>query len=220
MPNTARFLTAPPFRLPRTGRSGMAAVTTLGHKECRMSTVVRKADLLLKAGIVTIVVTLVALFAVANAAESGKQLSSADAQFVEKASRAGNTEVLEARLALKQGSNEKVKEAARQLEMDHNAANEKLQKIAAARGKQVSRDPAEERKTELDQLRNATGQQFDREYVRTQVVAHRNSVELFEKQAKEGEDPELKAFAAEVLPTIKHHLEMMKELERKQTASK
>jgi len=37
-------------------------------------------------------------------------------------------------------------------------------------------------------------------------------VKLFEDEAKNGKDPDLKAFAAKTLPTIKDHYEMAKNL--------
>jgi putative membrane protein len=190
-----------------------------------MSTVVRKADRVLLAGLVTIVVTLVACFAIANAEEPNKaagklQLSPEDAQFVQQAAKGGNAEVMEAKLAQKKAENEKVKAAAEQLEKDHTAANERLRQIVESHGVQVPKDPAEAREPAMELLRDKSGRAFDQEYVRGQVAAHKRTIELFEKQARDGKNPQLKAFANGQLPTLKHHLEMMQELERMQTASK
>jgi len=44
------------------------------------------------------------------------------------------------------------------------------------------------------------------------VKDHEEAVSLFDEEAKTGKDPELKAFAAKTLPTLKDHLKMAKAL--------
>jgi putative membrane protein len=44
------------------------------------------------------------------------------------------------------------------------------------------------------------------------VMGHEEAVSLFEKQAKNGKDGDLKAFAEKTLPTLKEHLKMAKEV--------
>ncbi len=47
------------------------------------------------------------------------------------------------------------------------------------------------------------------------VVAHEKDVAEFQKQADNGTDADLKKFAAETLPTLKMHLEMIKAISGK-----
>ena len=190
-----------------------------------MSTVARKTDRFVLAGTVAIGAALFACFQIANAEEpkypgAQLQLSEEEASFVDNAAKGGNAEVLEAKLAQEKTANEKVRAAAEQLEKDHAAANEKLRKIVASRGARLPKEPAEERKAVMEQLKEKEGRAFDQHYLRGQVEAHRKSIEMFEKQAKEGKNPQLRAFANAQLPTLRHHLEMMQELERTHTASK
>jgi len=44
------------------------------------------------------------------------------------------------------------------------------------------------------------------------VKDHQEAVDLFDEEAKSGQDPALKAFAAQTLPTLEHHLAMAKAL--------
>ena len=39
--------------------------------------------------------------------------------------------------------------------------------------------------------------------------SHRESINLFEREANEGSDPELKAFASKTLPALREHLKMV-----------
>ena len=47
------------------------------------------------------------------------------------------------------------------------------------------------------------------------VDAHKDTVKLFEKAAKNLDDPELRTFAAATLPSLKHHLTMAQQLDAK-----
>lgn len=55
------------------------------------------------------------------------------------------------------------------------------------------------------------GESFDDAYANNQVEAHEQAIELYEKAAA-SEDAELSAWAKEVLPKLKHHLEMARDL--------
>ena len=46
------------------------------------------------------------------------------------------------------------------------------------------------------------------------VKDHKDDIDLFEKEADKGNDPELKAWAAKTLPTLKHHLQMAEDAEK------
>jgi putative membrane protein len=51
------------------------------------------------------------------------------------------------------------------------------------------------------------------------VTDHENSVELFERQAQSGQDPDLRAFAEESLPTLREHLQLAEEIRAQVTAA-
>jgi putative membrane protein len=64
---------------------------------------------------------------------------------------------------------------------------------------------------EMKRLSKLRGVQFDRAYMEMMVADHEKDVSEFEKQANSGNDRDFKAFAAEVLPTLKLHLELARE---------
>jgi putative membrane protein len=57
----------------------------------------------------------------------------------------------------------------------------------------------------LDELKAKTGKEFDQSYDQIQVKAHQDAVALFEAYAKDGDNPDLKKWAA-TLPHLKQHL--------------
>jgi putative membrane protein len=64
-------------------------------------------------------------------------------------------------------------------------------------------------------LAGLSGEEFDRCYARAQYVAHTDAVAMFEAEAGRGADPDAKALAARVLPTIKSLLEMIRPIAEK-----
>lgn len=137
-----------------------------------------------------------------------------DDNFVDDASAKGVAEVEAGKLAEEKGSAADVKSFADMMVKDHTAANAKLKSIADAKNLKVS-DSAElvdKAKTMILELRSAKS--FDQAYANNQVKAHEATIALFEKEASEGKDAEIKAFARETLPTLKAHLEQAKTLSK------
>lgn len=71
-----------------------------------------------------------------------------------------------------------------------------------------------------DDLAKLTGDKFDKKFLGTIIESHKKSIKLFEKESKRGEDSELKSFATNTLPTLKHHLDMAQSVERELKSSK
>ncbi|WP_296188768.1 DUF4142 domain-containing protein [Pseudomonas sp. UBA1879] len=127
--------------------------------------------------------------------------------FVEDASAKGVAEVEAGKLAQEKGSAADVKSFAEMMVKDHTAANAKLKSIADAKKLDVS-DSAmlmDKAKSMILELRSAKS--FDQAYANNQVKAHEATIALFEKEASQGKDADLKAFAAETLPKLKTHLQ-------------
>jgi putative membrane protein len=64
----------------------------------------------------------------------------------------------------------------------------------------------------FDRLSKQSGTGFDQHYMKHMIQDHEDDAALFETEARDGQDPDLKAFAAKTLPTIKEHLQMAKSL--------
>lgn len=129
--------------------------------------------------------------------------------FVETASAKGHAEIETARMALEDGSPELHAYANRMIE-DHSAANAELRQIAQRADLDVADDPTlmDRAKAMILDLRDDS---FDEAYVNNQVNAHEESIELFQR-AVQSDNPEIRAFAQQKLPTLQEHLRMAKEL--------
>jgi putative membrane protein len=131
-----------------------------------------------------------------------------DQTFVTKAAKDGQAEVELATLAQKKATSEQARSLASQLRTDHERANAELMEIARRKGINVDPSSMPDQQQVASKLTNLSGADFDRAYTDEMVQAHQRAVQLFEDVSHTGDDPDLKAFAAKVLPTLRHHLEM------------
>lgn len=135
-----------------------------------------------------------------------------DESFFKNAAEAGMSEVEAGKAAQSKATSPAVKEFAAMMVKDHTAANEKLKKIATAKGVELPGGPsmmqkAKEKKTEMH-----SGESFDKDYIQGQIKAHEDTVELLQKEIDSGKDAEAKAFATETLPKVKAHLEKINKI--------
>jgi putative membrane protein len=111
-------------------------------------------------------------------------------------------------LAQSKSSRGDVRQFAAQMIRDHTAANQEL--TALAQRKEIT-PPSEmdmAHKAEYDRLSAMSGAEFDRAYMQGQVRDHTAVVAAFETEVNDGSDADVKAFAQQHLPGMRHHLEM------------
>jgi putative membrane protein len=142
-------------------------------------------------------------------------LSDTDRTFVQKAIDGGAKEVQVSEVAAQRAQSKAVQEFAAMVVRDHEKANRQLmelhRKLLASGGptqKKTDRDV----KREVEALNAAEGAELDRQYMEMMVQDHQESVELFERQAQKGKDPQLRSTAQEILPTLERHLAMARKV--------
>jgi putative membrane protein len=154
----------------------------------------------------------------ARAGEPPKEGGGADTKFVNMAARDGEAEVILGKLAAEKASSEDVKKFGQQMVDDHTKANEELKSIAKSKNIDLEKSQANGTKKGeriSQKLSKLEGAEFDKGYVAIMLKEHESAVKQFEGQSKDGQDEDLKAFAAKTLPTLQHHLETVKELQSK-----
>lgn len=131
--------------------------------------------------------------------------------FFEEASALGVAEIETGQKALQESENAEVRAFAERMIKDHAAANEKMAKIAADKGVEISDEAKLMDRARTMILEARDGESFDAAYANNQVAAHERTIELFER-ASRSEDAEVAAFAKETLPKLKEHLEEARKL--------
>lgn len=135
-----------------------------------------------------------------------------DAEFSTQAAVGGMAEVELGKLALEKSTNSQVKEFATMMVSDHGKANEELKTIAANKNIALPTTLDEKHQKMWDDLNSKTGKDFDKAYVNDMVDGHQKTWDLMDKQAKDGTDAELKAFATKTAPVVKAHLDLIKKI--------
>ena len=144
----------------------------------------------------------------------------ADADFVQKAASGGQLEVRLGELAQSKAATAAVRKFGARMARDHTKAN--MQLAAALTGEGITPPRvmlAKDIKT-FNELARLSGAEFDRAYMKHMVEDHKEDVALFEKEAKDGKDAKVKAFAEKALPTLKEHLKLAEETYEKAQGKK
>lgn len=137
----------------------------------------------------------------------------ADAAFFKDGTSAGLAEVAAAELALQRASDPRVKQFAQQMARDHGQANQELAALARQKGVAPPEAPNAKQQQALEALKARQGPAFDQAYLGTELADHRDAVSLFEL-AERSTDPQVSAFARKTLPLLRHHLQMVEDLQR------
>lgn len=137
-----------------------------------------------------------------------------DAEFAVDAAGGGLMEVDLGNYAATNASSQRVKEFGKSMAADHSKANEELMAAAAAKNITLPAAPPDDKQKKMNDLKQKTGTDFDRAYIDMMVSDHKEDLELFRKQADNGKDAELKAWAAGKVPVLEHHLQMAEEIQK------
>jgi len=156
---------------------------------------------------------LVALLAVAAAQAATNLLSAKDTEFVTHAAQGGLAEVALGGLAADRARNDMVKDFGQRMVKDHGDANAKLLELAKGKGFEPPKTLSAEHQASLEHLKSLDAAAFDQAYVDAMVKDHRKDVAEFEKQAKGADDPDLRRFAEQTLPTLQSHLDAILDLQ-------
>lgn len=136
-----------------------------------------------------------------------------NAEFAVQAASGGLFEVEAANLAMEKASGQEAKAVAKKILEDHTKANQELKALAAQKDITLPTAPSNEQQEKLTKLTGLSGQEFDEEYLEIMDAAHEKDIKLFEEASEEEGDPEIKAFAAKTLPTLRSHGQMIEEHE-------
>lgn len=145
-----------------------------------------------------------------NRRDEGK--GDVDQHFVRMAGAAGLAEVNVGNLAMRMASGQDARRFAQKLVADHSKANEELIRIANRKNLRLPERMDQKHQDAAKKLTSLQGEKFDTEFARGQVKDHEEAIKLFEREAKDGKDEDLKAFADKHLPHLKEHLKMAKQL--------
>ena len=135
-----------------------------------------------------------------------------DHAFVLEAVSGGMMEVELGRMAASQASSDDVKKFGQRMVDDHSKANNDLTALAQKKNIKLPAEMEKKHQATRDHLAKLNGAAFDKAYMQHMVTDHTKDVQAFEHEAKMGKDPDVKAWAGQVLPTLEDHLKQAKQV--------
>jgi len=131
-------------------------------------------------------------------------------QFTDMAAVSNMFEIESSKLALEKATGQPVKDFAQHMIDDHTKAAEAMKQAVDTQGGVTLPNALDQKhQAMLDQLKAASGTDFDGQYLRIQLSAHQEAVGLFEGFSDSGQAGALKDFATKTLPTLQQHLQMV-----------
>ena len=135
--------------------------------------------------------------------------------FVNAAAASDRFEIESSRLAATKAESSAVKKFAEQMITAHTQSTAKLKSVLAGVTPTIAPDdtPNAEQQSALTSLQGANGTDFDSAYSSAQVDAHQKTLDTLKAYVANGDNPKLRAFAKEMIPTVTAHLNMAKGLQ-------
>jgi putative membrane protein len=141
--------------------------------------------------------------AVTAPAQTG--LPAPDQQFMIEAARGGIAEVELGRLAAQRAASDVVRQFAQRMATDHGAANQELMQLAQRKGLTLPQEMSAQHRAAMDRLAAMSGPAFDQAYMADMMRDHLQDAALFTREAREGQDAEVRSWATRMLATIQEH---------------
>lgn len=161
-----------------------------------------------------LIITFILPFSLLQAADPAV-LHEDDVAFVKKATTGSLIEIRSAEAALTRTLTAEEQSFAKQLIADHGKANDELASIAKRKGVTPPSGLTADEQEKVAKLSEVKDKDFNEEFLEHQISCHKKAIDLYEDQAEDGKDADLRAFAIKTLPHLKAHLETAKRLEAK-----
>ena len=111
-------------------------------------------------------------------------------------------EVKLGQLAQTNGVAADIKDLGKMMETDHSKANEELKVLAAKKNITLPATLSDKCQKKYDDMAAKKGSEFDKAYASCMVDDHKKDIDKFQKEADNGKDDDLKAWANGKLPGV------------------
>ena len=138
-----------------------------------------------------------------------------DSEYLVAAAEVNMMEIELGKLAQQKASHADVKAYGKMMEDEHTKASETTKELATSMNVSLPMAQTEKGKEAYDDLNDETGMDFDKKYIDKMVEGHEKTIDKMEDAAEEANSEEVRMWAANMLPSLRTHLEKAKELKEK-----
>lgn len=150
-----------------------------------------------------------------NEAKMDGMKNEADAQFLVNVAEINQEEISLGKLAQEKGSMTDVKELGKMMVDAHTKAMTDLSALAMSKSISLPEPKTDDVNEAYKEMNEKSGRNFDKEYCDKMVNGHKDAISKFEKASSDAVDPDIKAMAAGMLPSLNKHLGMAETCKKK-----
>jgi len=142
-----------------------------------------------------------------NEAKFDEKKSEKDAQFLVESAEINLEEMQLGKLAQSRSKNADVIALGKMMENEHANAMNDLKDLAAKKQISIPTSITQDGQDAFDKLNEKTGKDFDKSYCEMMVKGHKKAIDKFESASKDVEDADIRAWATNMLPALRTHLD-------------
>ncbi len=130
-----------------------------------------------------------------------------DAEFLVSAAEINLEEIQLGQLAQNNSLNADVKSLGKMMETSHTKALSDLRELAAKKQITLPARLTDDGISTTEKLMDMKASKFDKEYCARMVNDHKDAISKFEKASMDANDPDIRSWAASMLPALRTHLD-------------
>ncbi|MET8233733.1 DUF4142 domain-containing protein [Micromonospora sp. NPDC005298] len=148
----------------------------------------------------------------AAAAQAAAQPSTQDTQYLQAVHQVNLFEITAGDLAQQKGQNQGVKDLGAMFKTDHTQLDQTVQQLASQLNVQLPNEPSADQQAVITKLNNASGEQFDKEWVTAQLAGHVQAIQATQTEISQGSEQSVVQLAQTALPTLQAHYDELVQL--------
>jgi len=102
-----------------------------------------------------------------------------------------------------------VKKIAAMMVDAHSKMNVDIATLASQKNITLPSDLTDDQRNRIEKLTEKTGLDYDKEYISEMKDKHEKTIKRLERASEKCEDPEVQTWATNILPEVRHHLDMI-----------
>jgi len=136
-----------------------------------------------------------------------------DSEYMVFAAEVDMKEIELGRMAQQKAMDPQVKEYGQMMVDHHTKASETTKNLAQSKNITLPMAATEKVNDGREDLNDKTGRDFDEAYIDMMVDAHEKAIDKIENASENAEDADIRMWAANMLPTLRQHLDQAKKLD-------
>lgn len=148
----------------------------------------------------------------AAAAQAAVQPSQQDTQYLQAIHQVNLFEITKGELAGQKAQDQGITDLGQRIGTDHTQLDQTVEEVANQLGVELPSQPTTDQQDAIDQLNNASGEEFDQLWLTSNLTGHVQAIQATQTEISQGSDSSVIELAQTALPTLQTHYDELVEL--------